>query len=137
MKYLIEANKPFAGHCLSVIAPDGTVAYTDGLTVEEYESERRVKVRVVDCSEFAQLIKDHEESLKTDPKHITASQYDYALEVLPPRRWHDVGSWSVHHVSERITGNLVNWYATNQNGAHYEWIDDARITDEQILIKLP
>jgi hypothetical protein len=36
-----------------------------------------------------------------------------ALEVLPPCKWGHVEHFEVFHVSERITGNLVDWYASD------------------------
>ena len=36
MQYLIRTDEPFRGHCESVLNKDGTVGYTDGLTIEQY-----------------------------------------------------------------------------------------------------
>lgn len=135
MQFLIRADQPFNGQAQSVLNKDGTVAYTDGLTIEEYEKERGYKVRVVSEDEMMELSHDYEESLITKPKRITKDNYWYALEVLPPCRWHNVRGIEVFHVSERLTGDLVAWYACI-NEKYYEWTDRASISDEMICNKL-
>ena len=91
MQFLIRDDEPFRGHCQSVLNKDGTVAYTDGLTVAEYEAERGFKVKVIEEPAFDALMQAHYESLKTKPIIITKEAFWYALEVLPPCRWHHVG----------------------------------------------
>ena len=46
----------------------------------------------------------------TEPKEITEEQYDYALNVLPPCRFGNNRGIECFHISERITGELVDWY---------------------------
>ena len=41
----------------------------------------------------------------------TAERFDYALNVLPPGKWTGPGGRESFYVTERIVGNIVDWYA--------------------------
>ena len=135
MQYVIRTDEPFRGHCQSVLNPDGTVAYTDALTVAEYQKECGFPICVVSEAKMAQLVWDFEQTLKTKPKPITKERYWEMLEVLPPCRWHNAGGFEVFHVSEHLTGPLVSWFA--HRGAihqqYWEFVDDCRLTDEALV----
>lgn len=49
--------------------------------------------------------------LDTQPERITVDRYNEKLEVLPPCRWENYGGISAFHVSERMTSDIVSWYA--------------------------
>ena len=135
MKWLLRADQPFKGHCESVLNKDGTVAYTDGLSVAEYEQEHGFPVRVIDDAEFDALLSAHYETLKTKPQPITERRFWDMLEVLPPCRWHNAGGFEVFHVSERLTGNLVSWFA-QRNGNHWEFTDNANLPSADLAAML-
>lgn len=111
MKYLLRTDEPFRGHVQSVLKPDGTVAYTDGLTVEQYQAARGFPVRVIEDEELDALIEAHTASLITEPREITEEEWHDALNVLPPCRWRTVSGVELFHISERLTADLVAWYA--------------------------
>jgi len=136
MKYLIEAGKPYAGHIISILQSDGTVAWTEGLTIAGYKRERGVQLQAIDEIQLRALTAEYEDSRKTEPEEITRARWHDMLEILPPSRWHDVGAWNVFHICERISGNLVSWFARKGDAAHVAWTDDANMTDTEILAKL-
>jgi len=152
-KYII--TEPFKGSTDSIIYQDADgverVQYSGylyaesiglpkdmDLTLEQYlqaKGKSADSVKVLSWAELEPLCIAHDNSMKTNVEPITAEQYNYALDVLPPCRWHRVAGYSVFHVSERITANLVNWYAKHM-GEYLTFVDDASITDAQIAKKL-
>lgn len=111
MQYLVKANEPFRGSVESVILPSGIVAYTGGKSLDEYRAGLSYDVRVIDESELDSLIAAFESSRVTEPELIDADKWEYALNVLPPARWQTVRGVNLFHVSEHISGDLVDWYA--------------------------
>lgn len=87
---------------------------------------------VIDDDQFDELISARHETIKTGATVITAQRYNDMLDVLPPCRWHCVGGWSVFHVSERLSGNIVSWYA-QKNDCYFTFDQDANINDSEIL----
>ncbi len=135
MQYLIIADEPFRGHCQSVLNKDGTVGYTDGQTVAEYEQEHGCKLKVLSETEFNELYETWEKKLITKPKRITKERYWEMLEILPPSRFHYVGGFEVFHVSERLVGELVSWFA-NRNDRYYEWTDYSYLAEVSLASRL-
>lgn len=131
MEYLLRADEEFKGHAQSMILPDGTVAYTDGLSPEQYAKERGFPVRIVHSAELDQLINDFNESMKSEPVEITKDAWWYALEVLPPCKWKTVRGVELFHVSERLTSNLVSWYG--RIGENYYTCTQADAIDLELL----
>jgi hypothetical protein len=68
-KYLIRTDEPFRGHVQSVLMPDGTVAYTDGLTPEQYAAERGFPVAIIGDKQLGALVETYVDGLVTDPRH--------------------------------------------------------------------
>lgn len=99
--WLIRADQPFMGHVQSVILPDGTVAFSNGLTPDQYAKDRGFPVRVITDAELDVLLASHEASLITAPVEITDEQYHELLNCLPPCRWRTVAGVEMFHVSER------------------------------------
>jgi hypothetical protein len=110
-QYVLRADVPFQGHVQSVLMPDGTVAYTDGLTPEQYAAERGFPVAIIGDDQLDALVKTYVDGLVTDPRQITEEEWWDALNVLPPCRWRTVGGVELFHISERVTHDLVSWYA--------------------------
>lgn len=50
--WVVRTDAPFKGCAESVLRPDGTVAYSRGLTPDQYASERGFEVKIVDDAEF-------------------------------------------------------------------------------------
>jgi len=110
MRFIIRADIPFPGHCQSLLLDNGTVAYTNGLTLEQYAQERGFPVRVVENDELEQLERAHIDSLVTEPCEESKEHFWDALECLPPSKWRTVRGVEMFHICERITGDLVAWH---------------------------
>lgn len=134
-KWLIRDDQPFAGNAQSLVKPDGTVAYTDGLTVDQYQQERGFSVRLIDDDEFDALLKTYHDGMVTAPAPITEQRYWDMLGCLPPSRWHTVAGFEVFHVCEGITADLVSWFA-KRGQDYFEFVDHAGITDDELTAKL-
>lgn len=110
-QWLVRADQPFNGGTQSFLLPNGTIAYTDGLTPEQYASERGFPVRAISDAELDALTDRWMAGQITDPVEEDSEAFWYALEVLPPCRWHTRRGVELFHISERISHDLVNWHA--------------------------
>lgn len=147
-RFIIDGSKPFR-HVRSMVYTDmdgiervqfsGSLYAKDGndMTTAEYIEKVCPGGVVVGWDELLVKIKAYEDSLRTDPVTITGEEHDEALNCLPPCRWHSVNGWSVFHIVERLTGDLVAWYASSKDRGCVRWTDYATITDDQIAAKLP
>lgn len=120
------------GHSHTYTTFDGVerVAYRGGQTLAEYLAEKPDYI-VMTESEFDERLAAHYESQKTIPQECTEEHFFEMLEVLPPCRWHTVAGVNCFHVSERLTGNLVNWFA-RRDGRYFEFTQDASITEAEL-----
>jgi len=132
--YLIDDSKPFRGFAKMVFRCESVDA-ARGLAAEYEAANPEKSLRLVYEDKFFTLVGQFEESLITAPLPITEAEYTEALEVLPPCRWHNVAGFSVFHSLERLTGKLVNWYATS-SGKYWVWIDYDNTPDEDLATKL-
>jgi hypothetical protein len=111
MQYLIEKDQPYKGYVTATVEADGTVGWSGGKTVAEYEADRGRKFTVISEDELDALTAQFEKSMITVPEAITEDRYWEMLEVMPPSRFgHNFGI-EMFHVCEHITGDLVNWFA--------------------------
>jgi hypothetical protein len=134
MNWLIRADQPFKGHAQSFLTAEGKVAYTKGLTPDEYAAERGFPVRVITDAEMDKLIEDHAASMITDPERITYERYWDYLECLPPSKFGVTRGVEMFHVSERITHDLVTWCG-KVNGKYFACTDQARVDRETLAAK--
>ena len=132
MQWIIRTDEPFRGHAQSVVNPNGTVAYSNGQTLEEYRATCGFPVRVLSSDEFDKMLDSFHNTLKTRPERITKERFWEMLEILPPCRWHNAGGFEFFHVSERHTGNLVSWFA-HQGNHYWEFVDEASIPDAKLV----
>ena len=77
------------------------------------------------------MLAAHYATLKTKPKAITEERFMYGLEVLPPCRWHNAGGFEVFHISERLTGNLVSWFA-HKGDRYWEFTEADNLPDDAL-----
>ena len=131
VQYIIRADQDFRGNAQSVLNTDGTVAYTNGLTLAQYAAECNFPLKVVTSIEMMKLADKYEDTLITAPRRITKERFWDMLEILPPCRWHTVTGFEVFHVSERLTGDLVSWFA-ERDGKYWEFTNRASLTDAQL-----
>lgn len=122
--WLLRDDEQFKGHTQSFLLPDGTVAYTDGLTPRQYAEDRGFPVRVVTNGEVDALMAQHIAAMITSPTEESEADYWRALEVLPPCRFQHCNGVELFHISERVQLNLVGWHAS-YNGRFFTMIDDA------------
>jgi hypothetical protein len=134
--WIVEAGKPFPGWVQSVITPEGTVAYSNGQTFAEYQAEHPGQaLETITDAQLDELMKVHEAGLITDATEETADEWQWALECLPPCRWHDFAGVNLFHVSERMTADLVSWHA-RLNGKFYTFTDQARASSAHLARKV-
>lgn len=143
---VIHSNEQFTGSLVTTATLDNGVYYMDlsstlhndnkgPLTLQQYQIRVTPFVKVTSWAEYDKLTADFEQSLVTMPKVIDSERFNDMLEVLPPCRWHNCGGYEVFHVSERLTGDLVSWFA--HTGDHYfEFTDTCRATDDHLRAKL-
>jgi hypothetical protein len=127
-------KEPFPGWAQSYLGPDGTVAYSSALTAAEYiarKAEHGDTMRLITDAEFDALLNAHEAALVTKPAPITADRFDDWLGCLPPCRWHRHAGVELFHVSERLTGDLVQWCARIE-GQCYGWTDQAKRPSDEL-----
>lgn len=147
-RYLLNKDEPFRGSVNSsvYVSNDGLerVRYTGSkdergvysdMTLEAYKAERGGNYELINEAELTARLDAYYDSLKTKPEPITEKSYYELLECLPPCRWATVAGWSTFHVSERLTGNLVQWCA-KKDGRFYGWTDDAAMSKEALAATL-
>ena len=139
LRYIIEAGVPFKGSILSTLLPNGTVGYSGGQTIAEYELERGFTAQILTSDELDVLIAAHEDTLKCAPVKISKARYWEMLEILPPCRWTMAGMWEIFHISERLTGNLVSWFAHGRlrgQDFYFEFTDCDDLELDVLRVKL-
>jgi hypothetical protein len=148
--YIIKKG-PFYGSTQSIIYTDAQgverVAYSGkprvmqgdtvldagapDLTWLEYIAERGDNFERISEAQLDKLMQAHFDSLKSPPQAISKERFWELLECLPPSRWQNISGAEVFHVSERLSGNLVQWCA--RIGAnHYAFTDDAALSVEKL-----
>ncbi|MCR9254744.1 MAG: hypothetical protein NXI16_01460 [Alphaproteobacteria bacterium] len=133
--WLIRKDQPFRGFATSYTTPNGTVAYSGGLTVEEYIAESQDPIEVLTDEQFTDKLNAYHQSLITRPEEITEERWFDLLECLPPARWHRHRGVEMFHMSERITDNIVQWCA-KLNGKFYGWQDRDDEESETLAAKV-
>lgn len=126
--FVVETN--FKGWITTgVICIDGVYysQYGDRKISDYYKGVHKI----VNREQLDQLIEEHNKSLITPPEEVSEEHYINMLEVLPPCRWHASGSKTYFHVSERLTGNLVNWFCS-VGGKHFSFTNDASLSTEKL-----
>lgn len=133
-QFVLRADEPFRGSAQSLMMSDGTIAYSNGLSPEQYAQDRGFPIRIVGEAEFGRMLTAYHETLVTAPAPESLDEFEHALGVLPPCRWKNVGDAELFHISERVTSDLVSWHA--RRGGHcVTFTDYASRTDMQIMEK--
>jgi hypothetical protein len=137
MKYIIDTGKKFDGTCQNVYYEEkDLVPYSNGMNLKQYLAEKEnANLQVISQNEFNKLYDAYMESRVTEAKEITREEYEYGLNVLPPCRFSHTGDVEYFHISERIQGNLVAWYA-KFDGKFYQFNDFSTISSEYIFRKI-
>jgi len=144
---VITTARPFDGTIIGTATLDlaTNVYYMDDtarvnnsacdLTFAEYQTQVCPYVKVLTWSQHEIMTKNFEKTLITDAAQITADEFDFRFEILPPAQLHTIGEYLVFHISERITGNIVRWYAKCKNN-YFTFDDFANVNDIYISNKL-
>ena len=106
---------------------NGKDSYT-GKTAADYEAENLI---VLSESEFDELNAAHEDSMCGHWKEITEEQYEYALNVLPPKKWDNGGFF----MGECFSGSLYDFYQ-RINGKFYTSLQSIYTPRTEILDSL-
>ena len=116
-RWIVPAEYKGFAQTVTFIGTDGLeyVAYQKQPTTLERYLADNPGFRVVETDEFDRLVEDYEYSRCTKWQPCTKAHWFDMLEVLPPCRWTRFDGGEIFHVSERITGNLVNWYMRKGN----------------------
>ena len=133
--YVLRAGEPYRGHVQSIIDKNGKVAWSGGLSPEEYAREHGFEIRIIGEAELRALDDAHVASLVTAPYEETEDQWEYALNVLPPSRWTDYRGVNMFHICERVTHDLVAWHC-RFSGKFYTFNDRADAPKEAIAAKV-
>ena len=91
--------------------------------------------KILTNEELDVLIADQERKICAGHTIIDEARFWEMLEVLPPCRWGTVGGYEVFHVSERLSGNLVSWFA-HRGDNYYEFTEQAHINTKALTQKL-
>ena len=102
-------------HCfaqMSTLTAIDEVHPVTGLSGIRGETLERVRQRYpgAEIMTWDDFIARKESALTTTPTEIDEERWFYALEVLPPHRWDNGKDWNSFHISEAVSGNMVNWY---------------------------
>lgn len=155
--YLIRSDQPYRGYTQSILYKDAEgverVAYTGrarvvqfagranekvmqeatpDLTLAEYEVENGAIFKRITEVELNALQAEHLASLATEPEPMDVERFEYLLEVLPPCRWATIAGAETFHISERLTGDLVQWCIRLPSGACYGMVQPASISKEHL-----
>ena len=110
-QWVVRADQPYNGTTQSFLIPGTRIVAYANLDLSAYEADRGYPVKVITTEELDRLDAAHKASLITEPHEQTEEEFWYSLEVLPPCKWRTVNGVELFHVSERLTGDLVNWNA--------------------------
>jgi hypothetical protein len=131
LRFAIRTDQPYRMHHHCVILPDDSVAWTDHKSIDSYAAEHGGTFKILTGEELDAVMAEAEAALVTKPAPITAERFDDYLECLPPCRWHRHAGVELFHVSERLTGDLVQWCARIE-GQCYGWTDQARRPSDEL-----
>lgn len=127
-KYLwVLPISEFNGTTYSYIDETGKDPFT-GKTADDYRAEGH---KVVTDAEFDILLKQYENSMTGQWSEITADQYEYAMNVLPPAKWEDGGFFN----PEAYCGNVYSFYQ-EINGKFYQSLQNIMTPRENIMESL-
>ena len=80
---------------------------------------------------FRSLVREHDKRLCKDWTEITANEYEYALNALPPENWFDGGFFFSEHWSGDITA-----YYQKYKGKYYTSLQSVKTPRAEIMKSL-
>lgn len=131
-KFIIRTDVAFNGTTETFIKHDGTVAFTDCLSPEEYLAKSELPLRVIDENEMETLLSEFSASLQGSFVEITEKKYQTMMEVLPPRRMTSFEGGGFFFNPEALFANVHSFYCYI-NGKYFT-ADRSLYTPEMELI---
>ncbi len=135
-QYIIDINEKDKSHVQTFTLPDGTVAYTNGLSVEEYISSNPDKqLKVITEDEMVQRYLEFTKELQEPYVECTAKNYDDMLSVVPPKRMYNLtDTISMFFVGEAYSGSLYSIYIYDRfRDKYYTAVRDILLKDDELL----
>ena len=131
-QYLTETGGHFIGRVIAEIK-EGRATYS-GDTLAELR-DANPTASLVDDGTLCAMYAAYYASLVTEREEITEDRYFELLGCLPPCKFtrFDKGG-ECFYISERLTGNLVEWCGIWQ-GKHYTFTDQASRPLDEIINK--
>ncbi len=121
---------------IDFVKPNGRTQLNDNTLEEVREEYNNQDIHIYTYAEYQREIEKLEKLDYLDPpaEIIDEERYEDQLGVLPPCRWHAYSGVQFFHISERITGNIVSWYAKCGNEFKH-FYGQANMSDEDLLSK--
>jgi len=113
---------------MDFISPEGVTFY-GRKTLADCQAEHADAV-LMDADEAYAL---YESRFREPVREVTEARYHDALNVLPPGKWTRIGGYEESfYVTERIAGNIVQWFV--KSGARFfNLADEAGLIHSDIM----
>lgn len=135
-RYIIDLDCKNKSSVETFTLPNGTVAYTDGLSIEQYISSKPDKrLKVISVEEMQQRYKEHIKELQGPYEECTEEKYYEMLDILPPKRWYKLSDTIfMFFVGEPYSGSLHSIYIYDKlKDKYYTTIRDILMGDDELL----
>lgn len=125
---------PFDGSALTYVTDDGNVAFSN-LTLSEYLAAKEETGKTIVVLTPQIYAKWHEQFWSAPFKEISEKDYDYALNVLPPLKWHDLNpNLNIFFCLEATSGSIHACYIYNrQSGKYYAGSKSILSKDDDLI----
>lgn len=135
-QYIIDINEKNKSHVETFTLPNGTVAYTGGLSVEEYIASNPDKqLKVITEDEMVQRYLEFTKELQGPYIECTEKHFYDMMEVLPPKRMYNLtDTISMFFVGEAYSGTLHSIYIYDKlRDKYYTAVRDILMGDAELL----
>lgn len=108
-------------------------------TLQEYRDFKgNQNLVAITWEEFSKIIEAHEQTLQGEWMEETEDKYEYALECLPPCKWHNLNErFNSFYVSEALTGSLHSFHIFDRKTRKYYTATRSKfISDAELLTQL-
>jgi hypothetical protein len=89
----------------------------------------------LEAMEFETAYDEYESKFKSEPVQISETDWQYALEVLPPLKWRNGSNAESFMCSEFTCGRLTAIYVRSGK-RYFSFTDNYRMTHDEILARL-
>lgn len=128
----VAPNKPSGIRTIDYVR-DGRGLYS-GKTAAELAQQYGGEVTEMTEDDAHEL---NRRSFQSEPVQITAADWDWLFECLPPARYRELpGRVSIFHVIERVYGDIVTW-CVRRGAEHWKLNAPEATPHAEILARLP